>query len=33
MCFPWRWPQGEGCTLRVIAVIDPDQKFRIETGA
>jgi kynurenine formamidase len=30
--FPWRWPQGEGCALRVVAVIDPDQKFRIETG-
>ena len=33
LAFPWRWPQGEGCTLRVLAVIDPDQKFRIETGA
>ncbi len=33
MAFPWRWPQGEGCTLRVMAVIDPEQKFRIETGA
>ncbi len=32
MAFPWRWPQGEGCGVRVIAVIDPDQKFRIETG-
>jgi kynurenine formamidase len=33
LAFPWRWPQGEGCTLRVMAVIDPEQKFRIETGA
>ena len=32
MAFPWRWPQGEGCVVRVIAVLDPDQKFRIETG-
>jgi kynurenine formamidase len=30
--FPWRWPQGEGCALRVVAVIDPKQQFRIETG-
>ena len=31
MAFPWRWPQGEGCVVRVIAVIDPAQKFRIAT--
>ena len=29
MAFPWRWPQGEGCVVRVIAVIDPGQKYRI----
>ena len=28
MVFPWRWYQGEGCIVRVVAVIDPDQKFR-----
>lgn len=32
MAFPWRWPTGEGCPVRVIAVVDPDQQFRIETG-
>jgi kynurenine formamidase len=32
MAFPWRWPQGEGCGVRVIAVIDPEQKFRIGGG-
>jgi kynurenine formamidase len=32
MAYPWRWPQGEGCVVRVIAVVDPDQKFRIEAG-
>lgn len=31
--FPWRWPEGEGCGLRVVAVIDPEQKFRFETGS
>lgn len=29
MAFPWRWPQGEGCVVRVVAVIDPDKKYRI----
>ncbi len=32
MCFPWRWPGGEGCGVRILAVIDPDQSFRFETG-
>jgi kynurenine formamidase len=32
MAFPWRWPQGEGCAVRVVAVIDPEQKFRIGSG-
>jgi kynurenine formamidase len=30
--FPWRWPEGEGCALRVVAVLDPKQMFRFETG-
>ena len=30
--FPWRWPEGEGCALRVVAVIDPDQSVRFESG-
>ena len=29
MAFPWRWPQGEGCVVRVIAVVDAGQKYRI----
>ena len=33
MAFPWRFPQGDGCPIRVVAVIDPDQTFRIPTGA
>ncbi|MEE9567532.1 MAG: cyclase family protein [Desulfobacteria bacterium] len=32
MAFPWRWKGGEGCGVRVLAVIDPDQSFRFETG-
>jgi len=30
--FPWRWPEGECCTLRVVAMLDPKQTFRFETG-
>ena len=33
MAFPWNYPQGEACLLRVLAVIDPEQRFRIPTGA
>ncbi|NVO13081.1 MAG: cyclase family protein [Rhodoplanes sp.] len=33
MAFPWRWHTGEGCVVRVVAVLDPEQKFRIPTGA
>jgi kynurenine formamidase len=32
MAFPWRWTHGDGSGVRVIAVIDPDQSFRFETG-
>jgi kynurenine formamidase len=32
MAFPWRFPKGDGCPIRVVAVIDPGQTFRIPTG-
>ncbi len=32
MTFPWRWQGGDGCGVRVLAVIDPDQSFRVEKG-
>jgi len=32
MCFPFRWPEGEGCGVRVVAVIDPKQEFRFESS-
>lgn len=32
MCFPWRWPGGDGCIVRLLAVVDPDGSFRFETG-
>ena len=31
-CFPWRWRGGDGCGVRILAMLDPDQKFRFERG-
>ena len=28
MAFPWRGEEGEGCGVRILAVVDPDQSFR-----
>lgn len=33
MAFPWRWPGGDGCQVRVVAVVDPEQRYRIGRGA
>lgn len=30
--FPWRFVAGEGSGVRVLAITDPDQSFRFETG-
>ena len=33
LCVPWRWPEGEGCALRVVAVHrSASRRFRFETG-
>jgi kynurenine formamidase len=32
LVFPWRYPQGEACYVRVVAVIDPERRFRIPPG-
>jgi kynurenine formamidase len=32
MCFPWRWPGGDGCIVRLLALVDEDGTFRFETG-
>ena len=31
--FPWRWTKGDGCIVRLVAMLDPSGEFRIETGA
>jgi len=30
--FPWRWKKGDGCIVRLVAMIDKTGDFRIETG-
>ena len=30
--FPWNWDRGDGCIIRLVAMIDPDGKYRIERG-
>jgi kynurenine formamidase len=30
--FPWRWKKGDGCIVRLVAIVDPSGTFRIETG-
>jgi len=32
MAFPWRWPGGDGCIVRLLAIVDPEGTFRFETG-
>jgi kynurenine formamidase len=32
MAFPWRWTGGDGCPVRIVALIDPEQRYRIEPG-
>jgi kynurenine formamidase len=30
--FPWRWVDGDGCIVRLVAITDPGGDYRIETG-
>jgi hypothetical protein len=29
---PWRWTKGDGCIVRLVAILDPSREFRIESG-
>ena len=31
--YPWRWKDGDGCIIRLMAILDPGGKYRIEAGA
>ncbi len=30
--FPWNWDRGDGCIIRLVAIEDPNQAYRIEAG-
>lgn len=30
--FPWRWTGGDGCIIRLVAILDPSGEYRIESG-
>ncbi len=30
--FPIRWTRGDGCIIRLVAILDPTEQYRIETG-
>lgn len=30
--FPWRWMKGDGCIVRLAAIVDPTGEYRIEGG-
>ncbi len=32
IAMPWRWKGGDGCVVRVLALVDPEQNFRFENG-
>ena len=30
--FPWNWDRGDGCIVRLVAIVDPEGKYKIERG-
>ena len=30
--FPWKWDRGDGCIIRLVAMVDRGQQYRIENG-
>src|SRR5207253_3244268 len=30
--FPWKWHEGDACVIRLVAMLDPKGKFRLEAG-
>lgn len=31
-CFPWRWYEGDACVVRLVAIFDPSEGYRLESG-
>jgi kynurenine formamidase len=30
--FPWNWDRGDGCIIRLVAIVDKHQNYRIASG-
>jgi kynurenine formamidase len=30
--FPWDWPEGDACVVRLVAILDPTGEYRLESG-
>jgi kynurenine formamidase len=31
--FPWFWPEGDACVVRLVAILDPTGDYRLESGS
>lgn len=31
--YPWNWPEGDACGVRLVAILDPAGAYRLESGA
>jgi kynurenine formamidase len=31
-CYPWHWPEGDACVVRLTAMFDPVGRYRLEDG-
>lgn len=31
--YPWYWPDGDACLVRLVAILDPSGEYRLEGGA
>ena len=29
---PWKWPEGDACVIRLMAITDPSGDYRVESG-
>jgi len=30
--YPWKWPEGDACPIRFVAITDPNRTYRLEAG-
>jgi kynurenine formamidase len=31
--YPWRWPEGDACIIRLVAIVDPSGEYRLASGS